>query len=140
LVSRQLQPEDEAPQRRYAHAQALLAVEVLASLGQRRIAVRLDQLAHLGQGRRIAEGPSAAGVRARGAVPAGTAPSQAFFHEGLTTPKEGGNGALGAALLLTGAENLLAEVKRGGFHTRQHHAGLPYMQSITALSFACNAL
>jgi hypothetical protein len=93
----------------------------------------LDQLAHLCQGRLIAEGPSAAGVRSRGDVPAGTAPSQEFLHEGLTHPKEGGNGALGAALLITGAENLLAEVKRVGFHIRKHNAGLPYMQSRTAL-------
>jgi hypothetical protein len=88
---------------------------------------------HLGQGRLIAEGSSAAGVRSRGDVPAGAAPSQELLHEGLTHPEEGGNGALGAALLITGAENLLAEIKRVGFHTCKHNVGLPYMQSITAL-------
>jgi hypothetical protein len=95
--------------------------------------VRLDQLAHLGQGHLIAEGPSAAGVRSRGDVPAGAAPSQEFLYKRLTDPKEGGKGALGAALLITGAENLLAEVKGIGFHTRQHSARLPYIQSITTL-------
>jgi hypothetical protein len=133
-LTRQLQTDAAAPHRRDAHAQALLAVQWLAELGQRRLGVRSDPLAHLRQGRLIAEGPSAAGVRSRGVVPAGAAPSQELLHAGLTDPKEGGNGALGAALLIPGAEKLLAEGKRLGFPTRKHTARLPYMPSRTAIT------
>ncbi len=88
-----------------------------AELSQRRLGVRLDQLAHPGQGRLMTECPTTAGVRAGGEVPAASAPSQELIHAGRTDPKEGGHGALGVAPLITGAENLLAEVKRGGFHS-----------------------
>ncbi len=71
--------------------------------------------------RLIAEGPSAAGVGARGDIPAAAAPSQELLHAGLTHPTEGGDGALRAERLSVGLQDLRSEVKRVGVQAHQPH-------------------
>ncbi len=95
----------------------------------------MHETAHLGQRCLIAARPAATRMRTGGDIPSRSAPSEELLHEGEADPKAGGNGALRAALLITGAENLLSEVKGIGFHPREHHAVLPYIQSRTALEY-----
>jgi hypothetical protein len=93
----------------------------------------VHETAHLGQRGLIAARPAAPRLGARGDIPGRPAPSEELLHEGEADPNEGGNGALRAALLITGAEALLSEVKARGFHTQEHNAVPPYIQSRTAL-------
>jgi IS1 family transposase len=66
-------------------------------------------------------------------IPGGPLPSQELLDKGLTDAKAGGNGALGAEPLITGAENLLSQVKGVGFHAYEHIRRPPYIQSRTAV-------
>jgi hypothetical protein len=80
----------------------------------------LNEAAHDGLRRLIAEGPAATRVGARRDIPAGTAPPKQLLDERLADSKEGREGALRAESLIIGAENLLSEVKGVGFHAYQH--------------------
>src|SRR5687768_3413985 len=70
---------------------------------------------------------------ARGDIPGRPAPSEELLDEGQTDPKEGSHGALRAEPLITGAENLLSQVKGVCFHAHEYNAVLPYIQSRTAI-------
>jgi hypothetical protein len=60
-------------------------------------------------------------------------PSEELLDKGLTDAKQGGNGALGAEPLITGAKNLLSQVQGIGFHAHEHTQLLPYRQARTAI-------
>ncbi len=93
----------------------------------------MHETAHLGQRCLITACPAATRMSTGGDISSRSAPSEELFNEGETDPKEGGNGALRAEPLIAGAEDLLSEVKGVSFHTQEHNAGLPYIQSRTAL-------
>jgi hypothetical protein len=84
--------------------------------------VLLDEAAHEGKRRLIAEGMSATSVGTRCDVSSGAVPPQEFLNERLANPKKGGKGTLRAESLITGAENLLSKVKRISFHALEHNA------------------
>jgi hypothetical protein len=93
----------------------------------------MDQTAHVRQRGLIAERPSAAGIGPRGDVPSHSVPSESLLDKGQTDAKQGGNSVLGAKPLITGAQNLLSEVKGVSFHAREHNSLLPYVQLRTAI-------
>jgi hypothetical protein len=95
--------------------------------------VLLDEAAHEGTPRLIAEGTPATPVGAWGEVPSTAVPPQKFLDKGLADAKEGSDGALRTESLIPGTENLLSKVKRVSFHTLEHNALPPYKQSITAI-------
>jgi hypothetical protein len=94
----------------------------------------LDEAAHEGTRRLIAEGTPATGVGTWCDAPSAAVPLQKFLDERLADPKEGGEGPLRAEPLITGAENLLSKVERIGFHGLEHNALSPYKQSRTAIN------
>jgi predicted ATPase len=95
--------------------------------------VLLDEAAHEGTPRLIAEGTPAPPVGAWGEVPSTAVPPQTLLDKGLADAKEGSDGALRTESLIPGTENLLSKVKRVSFHTLEHNALPPYKQSITAI-------
>jgi hypothetical protein len=80
----------------------------------------LNEAAHDGQRRRIADGTSATSVGAWRDIPGGVAPPKQLLDERLADPKEGRDSALRAEPLIIGAENLLSKVKGVGFHAHKH--------------------
>ena len=94
----------------------------------------MGQTAPVRQRGLIAERPSAACMGPWGDVPSHAAPSEYLLDKGQTDAKQGGNSLLGAKPLITGAQNLLPEVKGVSFHAREHNSLLPYVQLRTAIT------
>jgi hypothetical protein len=80
----------------------------------------MNEVAHDGQRCLIADGTSATRVGARRNIARGAAAPKQLLDERLADPKEGCEGTLRAEPLIIGAENLLSQVKRVGFHTHKH--------------------
>ena len=80
----------------------------------------MNEAAHDGQRRLIAEGTAATSVGARRDIPPAAAPPKQLLDERLADPKEGRDSALRAEPLIIGAENLLSKVKGVGFHAHKH--------------------
>jgi hypothetical protein len=80
----------------------------------------LNEAAHDGLRRLIAEGPSATRVGARRNIPAGAAPPKQLLDERLADSKEGRESALRAESRIIGTKNLLSKVKGVGFHAHKH--------------------
>jgi hypothetical protein len=93
-----------------------LLLQLGAELCQGRIGLCLDKVAHQGQGRGIAVGLTATGMRPRRNLPGRVPPPHQLLHEASADAEHGRKGTLRPAPVVVGLHNFLSKVERIGFH------------------------
>jgi len=91
-------------------------LELGTELRQRGIGLRVNQLAHQRQSRRVAVRLAAASMGPRRNLPGGPPPPQQLLQARVADAEQGRQGPLRAAVLIVSTQNFLSEVKRIRFH------------------------
>ncbi len=114
-MSRQPQAFHDAAHGRHTDPHAALLLQLGAELCQGHVGLGLDEMAHQGQGRGIAVGLAATGMRPRRNLPGRVPPPHQLLHEVAADAEQGRQGTLRPAPVVIGLHNFLSKVERIGF-------------------------
>jgi hypothetical protein len=101
----------DAARGRHTDPHPSLLLQLGTELRQGRLGLGLDELAHQGQGRGVAVGLAATGMRPRRNRAGRPPPLQQLLHEAAADPEQGGQGARRTAPVVVGIQNFLSKVE-----------------------------